>query len=73
MLVRGGAALAAAFDHDVAAAHFQLLVEQLGVGYMADGDEHAVDLDGSRWRCPGAARKRTPVTPVSSPRISSTV
>ncbi|MNL87462.1 hypothetical protein D3C87_2166270 [compost metagenome] len=36
-----GIALAAALDHQIAVTHFQLACEQVGVGFVADGDKHA--------------------------------
>src|SRR5271168_2146838 len=41
-------AFTATLDHDIAAPHLQLFVEQLGVGLVPHGDENAVDGDGSR-------------------------
>ncbi|MNZ74202.1 hypothetical protein D3C78_926460 [compost metagenome] len=40
----GGIAFAAAPDLEVAVAHFQLAGEQVGIGLVADGDEHAGQL-----------------------------
>src|SRR5690606_24005070 len=42
----GGVALAAAVDDQVAVTHGQLFGEQLGVGLVADGDEHAGQVQG---------------------------
>jgi hypothetical protein len=41
---RGGIAVQAALHADVAVGHFQLSGEDFGVGRVADGDEHARDL-----------------------------
>ena len=39
----GGVAFASAPGHEVAALHFELAGEQVGIGFVADGDEDAVD------------------------------
>src|SRR5699024_4667056 len=46
----GGLAVQAAFDAVVAVVHVELAGEDVGVGLVADGDEHAVQVD-----VPGAA------------------
>src|SRR5690606_10377348 len=40
----GGIAFGAAADGDVTVTHFELAGEDVGVGFVTDGDEHAVDL-----------------------------
>jgi hypothetical protein len=42
-----GIALAAALDHEVAAAHVELALEQLRVRLVADRNKHAVDVEGA--------------------------
>src|SRR5690606_2807135 len=41
----GGIAVAAALGDQVAVLHFQLAGEDVGVGLVADGDEHALEID----------------------------